>query len=142
MYIEANIRMCPKCGKPHFSVDSITGAMPNKCEFCGTQLVEIPVLLQDFRSPQYYKEELKIMEAPEFSPLAHQKYKEWRDAKYNQIMSKAKPQPQKPKCPYCNSTRLEKISSFKKAGKIGLFGIFGAGDIGKTYKCRNCGCKF
>lgn len=142
MYIEANIRICPKCGDPHTQPDVVTCAMPNKCEFCGTSLVEIPVLLQDFRSPQYYREELKIMEAPEFSQIAYEKCKEWHKANYNQIMSKAKPQPQKPKCPYCNSTRLEKISSFKKAGKIGLFGIFGAGDIGKTCKCRNCGCKF
>lgn len=47
-----------------------------------------------------------------------------------------------PKCPICNSTNLSKISAMKKAGKIGLFGIFGAGDIGKTYKCNNCGSRF
>lgn len=47
-----------------------------------------------------------------------------------------------PKCPICNSTNLSKISNLKKAGKIGLFGIFGAGDIGKTYKCNNCGSRF
>lgn len=47
-----------------------------------------------------------------------------------------------PKCPICQSTNLSKISAVKKAGKIGLFGIFGAGDIGKTYKCNNCGSKF
>lgn len=47
-----------------------------------------------------------------------------------------------PRCPICNSTNLSKISNLKKAGKIGLFGIFGAGDIGKTWKCNNCGSKF
>lgn len=47
-----------------------------------------------------------------------------------------------PKCPICQSTNLSKISNLKKAGKIGLFGIFGAGDIGKTWKCNNCGSKF
>ena len=40
------------------------------------------------------------------------------------------------------STNLSKISTFKKATKIGLFGIFGAGDIGKTWKCNDCGSKF
>lgn len=25
---------------------------------------------------------------------------------------------------------------------IGLFGIFGAGDLGKTWKCNNCGSKW
>ena len=47
-----------------------------------------------------------------------------------------------PKCPTCSSTNLSKISAVKKATKVGLFGIFGAGDIGKTYKCNNCGSKF
>lgn len=46
------------------------------------------------------------------------------------------------KCPICNSTNLSKISTIKKATKIGLFGIFGAGDIGKTWKCNNCGSRF
>ena len=48
----------------------------------------------------------------------------------------------KPKCPICSSTNLSKISSVTKAAKIGMFGIFGAGDIGKTWKCNNCGSKF
>lgn len=47
-----------------------------------------------------------------------------------------------PKCPHCNSTNISKISTAKKATKIGLFGIFGTGDIGKTYKCNNCGSRF
>lgn len=47
-----------------------------------------------------------------------------------------------PKCPICQSTNLSKISAVKKATKVGLFGIFGAGDIGKTWKCNNCGSKF
>lgn len=47
-----------------------------------------------------------------------------------------------PKCPICQSTSLSKISTTHKAGKIALFGIFGAGDIGKTWKCNNCGSKF
>lgn len=48
----------------------------------------------------------------------------------------------KPKCPICQSTNLSKITTTSKAGKIVLFGIFGAGDIGKTWKCNNCGSKF
>lgn len=47
-----------------------------------------------------------------------------------------------PKCPICQSTNLSKISSVKKAARVGVFGIFGAGDIGKTYKCNNCGSRF
>lgn len=48
----------------------------------------------------------------------------------------------KPHCPICNSTNLSKISNIGKAAKIGIFGIFGAGDLGKTWKCNNCGSKF
>lgn len=47
-----------------------------------------------------------------------------------------------PKCPICGSANLSKISTVTKATKIGLFGIFGAGDIGKTWKCKNCGSRF
>lgn len=47
-----------------------------------------------------------------------------------------------PKCPICGSTHLTKISTLTKAAKISAFGIYGAGDIGKTYKCNNCGAKF
>lgn len=48
----------------------------------------------------------------------------------------------KPKCPICGSTNLSKLSNVGKAAKIGLFGILGAGDLGKTWKCNNCGSKF
>lgn len=48
----------------------------------------------------------------------------------------------KPKCPICNSTNLSKLSNVGKVAKVGLFGIFGAGDLGKTWKCNNCGSKF
>lgn len=47
-----------------------------------------------------------------------------------------------PKCPICGSTNLSKISALTKAAKISAFGIYGAGDIGKTYKCDNCGARF
>lgn len=48
----------------------------------------------------------------------------------------------KPKCPICGSMNLTKISTVGKVAKVGFFGIFGAGDIGKTWKCNNCGSKF
>ena len=47
-----------------------------------------------------------------------------------------------PKCPTCGSPDITKISGVTKAAKVGAFGIFGSGDIGKTYKCRNCGSKW
>lgn len=45
-------------------------------------------------------------------------------------------------CPICQSTSISKISNVGKIVKVGAFGILGAGDIGKTWKCNSCGCKF
>lgn len=45
-------------------------------------------------------------------------------------------------CPVCHSTSLHKISNLGKVVKVGAFGILGAGDMGKTWKCNSCGCKF
>lgn len=47
-----------------------------------------------------------------------------------------------PKCPSCGSTDLKKISVPGKVLKVKLFGLLGTGDLGKTYKCNNCGVKF
>lgn len=47
-----------------------------------------------------------------------------------------------PKCPICGSTNLKKLSVFGKVAKVKMFGIFGAGNLGKTYKCEDCGVKF
>lgn len=56
---------------------------------------------------------------------------------------KPTPQPTNlPTCPICGSTNLTKLSNVGKAAKVGFFGIFGAGDLGKTWKCKNCGSKF
>lgn len=45
-------------------------------------------------------------------------------------------------CPVCHSTSLAKISNVGKVAKVSAFGILGAGDLGKTWKCKACGCKF
>ena len=47
-----------------------------------------------------------------------------------------------PKCPICGSTNLSKISNLGKAIGLSLFGIGGADNLGKTWKCENCGSKF
>ena len=45
-------------------------------------------------------------------------------------------------CPVCHSSSIVKISNVGKVVKVGVFGILGAGDLGKTWKCEACGCKF
>lgn len=47
-----------------------------------------------------------------------------------------------PTCPICHSTNLTKLSSARSFLKIATFGLAGAGDVGKTWKCNNCGSKF
>ena len=79
------------------------------------------------------------------------KTKEMREKEYEQrleqariyqVNAQAQENANKPKCPICNSTNLSKLSNVGKVAKVGLFGIFGAGDLGKTWKCNNCGSKF
>jgi|GEM_PF-2459889 uncharacterized protein with PIN domain len=50
--------------------------------------------------------------------------------------------PLRPTCPYCHSASLTKISKSGTFLKIAALGLFGASDIGKTWKCNNCGSKF
>lgn len=45
-----------------------------------------------------------------------------------------------PHCPTCNSTDIKKIGIYGKANILGL-GILSS-DIGKTFKCNNCGRKW
>lgn len=75
------------------------------------------------------EEELKELE--QIEKITEQRVDEWKSSLHPT-----------PKCPICGSTRLTKISTLTKAAKISAFGIYGAGDIGKTYKCNNCGAKF
>lgn len=75
------------------------------------------------------EEELKELE--QIEKITEQRVDEWKSSLHPT-----------PKCPICGSTHLTKISTLTKAAKISAFGIYGAGDIGKTYKCNNCGAKF
>lgn len=45
-------------------------------------------------------------------------------------------------CPICGSQSVQKISTIGKYTKVGVLGILGADDLGKTWKCKVCGCKF
>lgn len=93
--------------------------------------------------------ENKIRESAEFDEIAgrqkdsiiaqkeeiHKKEVEERVQEYQA----SKPQKE---CPVCHSSSISKISNVGKVVKVGVFGILGAGDLGKTWKCEACGCKF
>lgn len=102
---------------------------------------QINEIIEDRKSREPFKPfpPIDTVKAREVALDAEITHKAIERGYYSQNTSK---QENIPKCPICFSTNLSKISSLKKATKIGLFGIFGAGDVGKTWKCNNCGSKF
>ena len=70
------------------------------------------------------------------------KKKELADSELQEKVSEYQQSAPKARCPVCQSQALTKISNLGKVVKVSAFGILGAGDIGKTYKCGNCGYKF
>lgn len=112
--IKTTLSICPYCHVRY--KDSITGT----CD----------------EVDNYTKNHPELKESPEFSQEAYNKRIHYVPTEYYTPSSST------PHCPICGSAKLSKISGAKKAIKIGLFGIFGAGDLGKTWKCENCGSKF
>lgn len=108
---------CPKCQIiKHIDVNE---NFDFKCKCCGGQMQYMGVVRKN--STESYKKEVYYA--------------------YKPVLNNPQ-QTYTPKCPICGSANLSKISTVTKATKIGLFGIFGAGDIGKTWKCKNCGSRF
>lgn len=127
------MKTCPKCNGKYFDDDEY-------CSECNIKLID---------NKEYNKilAELDLMSNEEREK--HKYSSRYRDAlkyRYGLGLSSQQYTQDKqqniPKCPICQSTNLSKITNTHKAGKIALFGIFGAGDLGKTWKCNNCGSKF
>lgn len=117
------------------------------CPYCKTELQELNFPADDFnflrnkvsKNINFLESMIKLHDT---DPIEYQlKMSQFR-ANLDSVEQKSSIPDNRPKCPTCGSTNLSKISTVKKATKIGLFGIFGAGDIGKTYKCNNCGSRF
>lgn len=129
---------CMNCG-------NILTKDATECKFCkehnaiSNNIVELD---SDATMGDYF-EICKISEEPKFIKAMLELHKT-DIIEYTAKMSQFKQQNDSniPKCPTCGSTNLSKLSTTGKAAKVGLFGIFGAGDLGKTYRCNNCGSKF
>lgn len=159
--------ICLKCGKVKYGGIRKAGdecLTCNKGEYIGTGISEeeynenykykseyptIEEVDEAFRKDHFYgkldgllDEECvairKYKETPEAKAIREAKYE--ADKKAMQEEKEAKLYG--PKCPACGSRNLKKLSAVGKAAKVGTFGIFGAGNLGKTYKCNNCGVKF
>ena len=132
--------ICTKCGNFGANIEESIG---KPCWICGGERIKVTNFDDstfDLMTP-YEREQFAIQYVghdfdPEFKPKRIKIQRErWG-------LDKPAQPANVPKCPICQSTNLSKISTVGKAAKIGLFGIFGAGDIGKTWKCNNCGSKF
>lgn len=152
-----NAFYCKKCGQ----ISTSCSEHP-RCNICGTYQSVIPKQYLIIEGVGMLKHDLKeefidkyIKSSPDFdSDLFNKKDKilageeppvyipYYRTSNQRYTMQSSVSHQHSPKCPICQSTNLSKISSLKKAAKVGLFGIFGAGDIGKTWKCNNCGSRF
>ena len=146
MALDYPIRYCPKCGEI-----ALTSMRPNeKCLYCGTILQDTEYICYDVIDHGNLKPEIRkaifekyIKNSPSYSEEAVKDREEKESRERLNLPSSYKPKEgNTPKCPICQSTNLSKITNTRKAGKIALFGIFGAGDLGKTWKCNNCGSKF
>lgn len=152
---------CKKCGRQ--LPELFDEQTHDKCDVCGSKFYIVPdKYIDNFRwrdgdGKKAVEDEL-VKTSPEFDPdlfarrddILHQRTEDFerKMAIGRAIQEGARPDValktngQVPHCPICGSANLSKISAVKKAAKVGFFGLFGAGDLGKTWKCNNCGSKF
>ena len=111
------IVQCPHCGKP-------ASSRAASCPYCHAPLNDesekLPVVPPEQEKPDPMREVREFVLASE----------------------RRKAQSNIPTCPVCRSANLSRISAAKSFLKVATFGIAGAGDVGKTWKCNNCGSKF
>ena len=144
MALNHKIRCCKRCGH----IEMWQKELIPVCEYCNSELVDTEYILQDVLEHGEIKPEIRKTIFEKYiknSPLYSEEAVKNREEKESwQMISLPSSYKSKniPKCPTCGSTNICKITNTHKAGKIALFGIFGAGDLGKTWKCNNCGSKF
>lgn len=134
---------CPKCGNV-----TLIETKNEKCNCCDTNLLLTPYTMNEYLFGNSIDVDIDkkifdeyIKDNPQFDENLYIQRKN-KERFLQKVSADKQREANKPKCPICQSTNLSKISTTHKAGKIALFGIFGAGDIGKTWKCNNCGSKF
>lgn len=149
--------VCPKCADYYYGHRSEYDAIPLKCDYCKTTLVQTDVESLEFMRKgalKAYEDETnrKLISLAkqygnnQFSQEAYddrslklkRELAEW-DIKHKQEKQQSL-QPQI-HCPTCNSTNIVKISASRKiAGAIG-FGIFSK-TAKSQFECKSCGYKF
>lgn len=139
-------KLCPNCGCPNYGCQNeihYEKFADYVCDNCGEGLHIPDTDIRDeyfcpkCNSPVWYF--ISSIVDPSTGKEIDTYFDESRNIGYRALQQTSK---STPKCPICQSTNLSKISTTKKVAKVGFFGIFGAGDIGKTWKCNNCGSRF
>ena len=133
--------ICPTCKNNSFIDNESFDKIRSEIMLANKRKLNSLLKNPEYQSVYDYIQKKSNYERPDILNLSDDKTIEVCPSIFKKEQSRNPTKPT-PKCPICNSTNLSKISTIKKATKIGLFGIFGAGDIGKTYKCNNCGSKF
>lgn len=157
---------CKKCGRQ--LAELFDEKTHDTCDVCGSPFYEVPdEYIDNFRwrdgdGKKAVEEEL-VKTSPEFDPdlfarrddILHQRTADFErkmaigEAVKNGMNSKEalatngngyKNRP-KVACPYCHSANCAKISGVHRWLSTGLFGI-ASSDIGKQWRCNNCGSKF
>ena len=128
------MKICPKCAEFKGTV---------RCSFCNIDKIETELEVGDVMkmSPKEEKEYINNLINTLIKDTYDPELAKQREAQERPVFADYVPD-NRPECPICHSKNLSKISNIGKATKIGVFGIFGAGDLGKTYKCNNCGSRF
>ena len=109
-------------------------------DFVMNELVNNPVFsMEEYeKQVQMYRQKNKKLTA-----YHHEEMLERQSKNIARMQKEADKRNYVPRCPVCGSSNIGKITVAKRAAKTAVFGAIGAmDDIGKTWKCNNCGSKF
>ena len=146
------MKYCIKCGRELFDRDTQCDKCGNKNlmngddvdqiikEFSTASKLKKRIMLQDDTKKSIYE---KIINKPkdnyriDLGP--HNNGVDFQRIKAHTL----NPTPPAPvvTCPYCHSTNTKKISAGHRWLSTGLFGL-ASSDLGKQWKCMDCGSKF
>jgi len=144
------MKVCIKCATPYDY--STSGSYTKSCE-CkidgrGVPSIEIDFpatythLLDDAKRTTILNKHIRPRKIGDKQSKEYRKAMSTFYADSKVVAARTPAQSYTPKCPHCSSTSLTKLSNVKSFAKILTFGLAGAGDVGKTYKCNNCGSRF
>ena len=116
------------------------------CPYCNNKMIDTFITENDFYiiwavsdSDRQFLE--AMIDLKKNDPIEYQLKMSQFKANLKQQESSQVEEDNKPKCPTCGSTNIQKISGTKRWLSTGLFGL-ASSDVGKSWKCNNCGSKF